>query len=535
MKKNINFIFGLLNKKKVLLCLSIEAFLDLLYYFIPFTFALFLTLPFTLKKAITVTTIFVISKVLRCFVLYLERLVMDDYLYKYSYEQSLEYYKSLTKIPVETLFNYQTGYLQSIIEKTSTLVKDILSAEYIGIILSFTFFFYTLFKQSVLLFFIALIMSAACVLVSVYILKKANKKVESLYDQEYEYSSVYQDFISNIKTVRALNNNTYFENRIKEEGMLCKKKNIDYIKCYSLEELVRNILIVIPFILALLKAIYDLANGVDTLGLITFYISLYLEMGFIFDELSVTIVNCFELKAIKQKCNQLFEKIDNRKILKKFNTISLNNVKINYKDVKFSINIKDFVINKNDKISITGKSGQGKTSLINLILGNINSYDGDVYFDKLSLLDYKLDIGIVSQEIELFNMSLKDNLCLDKNIDDEEIKSYLKELELDELLLLNDGIYTKLGEKGLKLSTGQKRRVNILRSYLMNKDIYILDEPTSNLDKHTEEVVVNFILKYFKNKTLIIATHNEKINEICNKFYYFENHNLYSKKLIVKN
>ena len=226
LKKNINFIFGLLNKKKVLLCLSIEAFLDLLYYFIPFTFALFLTLPFTLKKAITVTTIFVISKVLRCFVLYLERLVMDDYLYKYSYEQSLEYYKSLTKIPVETLFNYQTGYLQSIIEKTSTLVKDILSAEYIGIILSFTFFLYTLFKQSVLLFFIALIMSAACVLVSVYILKRANKKVESLYDQEYEYSSVYQDFISNIKTVRALNNNTYFENRIKEEGMLCKKKNI---------------------------------------------------------------------------------------------------------------------------------------------------------------------------------------------------------------------------------------------------------------------------------------------------------------------
>lgn len=85
----------------------------------------------------------------------------------------------------------------------------------------------------------------------------------------------------------------------------------------------------------------------------------------------------------------------------------MNNVKINYKDVKFSINVNDFVVSKNDKISITGKSGQGKTSLINLILGNINSYDGDVYFDKLSLLDYKLDIGIVSQEIELFNMSKK--------------------------------------------------------------------------------------------------------------------------------
>ena len=64
----------------------------------------------------------------------------------------------------------------------------------------------------------------------------------------------------------------------------------------------------------------------------------------------------------------------------------------------------------------------------------------------------------------------------------------------------------------------------------MNKDIYILDEPTSNLDKHTEEVVVNFILKYFNDKTLIIATHNEKINKICNKFYTFDNHNLINLK-----
>lgn len=60
----------------------------------------------------------------------------------------------------------------------------------------------------------------------------------------------------------------------------------------------------------------------------------------------------------------------------------------------------------------------------------------------------------------------------------------------------------------------------------MNKDIYILDEPTSNLDKHTEDVVVKFILKYFRDKTLIIATHNDKINEICNKFYAFKNHKL---------
>lgn len=416
--------------------------------------------------------------------------------------------------------------MENIIEKISNLVSKILSAEYIGIVLSFSFFFYTAFNQSKTLFVISLALSIICVLISIYILKKSNKYVEDLYEQEYQYSSVYQDYISNIRTVKALNNNRYFEKLIEKEGNLCYKKYNKYVKCYSLEEIIRNLLIVIPFALAIIKSVYDLSMGIDTLGLITFYISLYLEMGFIFDELSGTIVNFFELRALKKKIIALFDKIDERKTLDKFSKIKLKNIDLKYYGSNFDILVNDLTINKNDKISITGKSGQGKTSIINLILGNINSYKGKVSIDEHDLKDVRLDVGVVSQEIELFNISIKDNICLDKHISDEEIIKYLKELELDEILMLEEGINTIVGEKGLKLSTGQKRRINILRSYLMNKDIYILDEPTSNLDRHTEEVVVEFILKYFKDKTLVIATHNEKINDICNKFYSFENHEL---------
>lgn len=341
---------------------------------------------------------------------------------------------------------------------------------------------------------------------------------------------MYQDFISNIRTVKALNNNKYFEKIIQKEGAECYKKQNKYVKCYSLEEIIRNILIVIPFVLAIIKSVFDLYNGIDTLGIITFYISIYLEMEFIFDELSGTIVSCYELKALRKKVVQLFSKIDERKLLDTFGKIELKDIDLKYKESKFDIIIDNLVINKNDKISITGKSGQGKTSVINLILGNINTYKGKISIDNYDIKDARLDIGVVSQEIELFNMSIKDNLCLDKKLSDNEIINYLKELELDEILMFEDGIYTIVGEKGLKLSTGQKRRINILRSYLMNKNIYILDEPTSNLDKHTEEIVVNFILKYFKDKTLIIATHNNKINEVCNKFYQFNNHKLELQK-----
>ena len=249
-------------------------------------------------------------------------------------------------------------------------------------------------------------------------------------------------------------------------------------------------------------------------------------MNFVFEQLSGTIISGYQLKAIKSKLKNIFKELDSRREIKSFNQISLNDIIIKYQKTNLEIKIKEFIVNNKDKISITGQSGQGKTSTINLILGNISTYKGEVTIDDNNLKDVRLDIGVVSQEVELFNMSIKDNLCLDRKMSDKEIIDYLMELELEELLMFDDGIYTIVGEKGLKLSTGQKRRINILRSYLMNKEIYILDEPTSNLDKHTEEIVVNFILNHFKDKTLIIATHNEKINEICNKFYKFENHEL---------
>ena len=528
MKKdnNINFIFKRLNKKKITICLLIEAFLDFIYYFVPFAFTLFLTLPFTVEKAIIVIGIFMISKTLRVGGNYLLRKCSDNYLYQYSNVQYEEYYKKLNKLPVETISKYQTGYFENIIEKISELVKKILQAEYVSIIITFIFLFYTLYNQSVVLFVSSFITSAICIFLSIRILKKANTQVEKLYDQEYEYSSVYNDFISNIRTVKLLNDDDYFVNKISREGKKCYNENKKYVKYYSFEEALRNILIVIPFFLGLIKAAIDLSNGIDTLGIITFYISLQVEMGFVFEELSGTIISWYELKAIKNKLISIFKNLDNRKELKSFKEITLSNIVIQYLKSNLEIKVDNLTINNNDKISITGQSGQGKTSIINLILGNIDSYKGQVLIDSKNLKDVKLDIGTISQEIELFNMSIKDNLCLDKKISDEEIIKYLEELELKEVLLFEDNIYSVVGEKGLKLSTGQKRRINILRSYLMNKDIYILDEPTSNLDKHTEEIVVNFILKYFKNKTLIIATHNEKINEICNKFYTFENHQL---------
>lgn len=89
---------------------------------------------------------------------------------------------------------------------------------------------------------------------------------------------------------------------------------------------------------------------------------------------------------------------------------------------------------------------------------------------------------------------------------------------------LPQGLDTMVGERGIKLSAGQKQRLNLIRGILIDKDLYFFDEPTSNLDTLSEEKITNMIEKYLKDKTYVIVTHRPRLKELCNKHYIFEDH-----------
>ena len=88
--------------------------------------------------------------------------------------------------------------------------------------------------------------------------------------------------------------------------------------------------------------------------------------------------------------------------------------------------------------------------------------------------------------------------------------------------------------QGLKLSVGQKQRLNIIRGILLDKEIYVLDEPTSNLDKETEKLIINLIQKYLKDKTVVIVTHRDEVKKICDKHYIFKDNVMTGQDVIVK-
>lgn len=230
-------------------------------------------------------------------------------------------------------------------------------------------------------------------------------------------------------------------------------------------------------------------------------------------------------KTSKKQLDEYFKDSKEVKLLNDFNSVKLRNVIFSYIKDGQKIKIPEFILNKGDKISIVGESGQGKTTTMNILSGLYPLENGELLIDNKICNNYRLDLVFVSQEVELFDLSIRDNLCLGKDIPEEKIMQLLEEAGLMGWYKeLPNGLDTLVGEKGIKLSAGQKQRLNLIRGILIDKELYFFDEPTSNLDALSEEKITNMIEKYLKNKTYVIVTHIPRIKALCNKHYKFEEH-----------
>ena len=204
-----------------------------------------------------------------------------------------------------------------------------------------------------------------------------------------------------------------------------------------------------------------------------------------------------------------------------FPEIKIKNAEINFKDVSFNYLENDNVLNsinlkiKGGEVSaLVGHSGAGKSTIINLIPRFYDTKNGDILIDnqsiyKVSLSSLRSKISFVSQDIYLFDDTIKSNLYYAKS---DASKSELIEAckfanadeFIDKLPLKYDTI---IGENGLRLSGGQKQRLSIARAILKNSPIILLDEATSSLDADTEFKIQNAIMNLVKNRTTIIIAH----------------------------
>lgn len=184
-----------------------------------------------------------------------------------------------------------------------------------------------------------------------------------------------------------------------------------------------------------------------------------------------------------------------------------------------------------ETIALIGPSGEGKTTLLKLILGLIRPTEGEISIsldeqNKLAVSDStRRLLSYVPQTINIFSGTIADNLrSVKKDATDTEIIDVLKTVELMPLIeSLSDGIYTQLNENGNNFSQGQLQRISIARALLRESRIILMDEATSALDVETETAVLNNIMVKNPAKICIITTHRESMLKYCDRVYKISN------------
>lgn len=185
----------------------------------------------------------------------------------------------------------------------------------------------------------------------------------------------------------------------------------------------------------------------------------------------------------------------------------------------------------NSVVGIVGPSGSGKSTAIDMLLGLIQPQAGELKIDDTVITDqncraWQNAIGFVPQSIFLSEGTIAENVAFgipENDIDLEQVNKALKLAHLDELVQsLEQGIHTKVGERGVQLSGGQRQRIGIARALYHEADVLVFDEATSALDGITEKMIMEAIHDFSGQKTIIMIAHRLKTVQKCEQIYYID-------------
>ena len=198
--------------------------------------------------------------------------------------------------------------------------------------------------------------------------------------------------------------------------------------------------------------------------------------------------------------------------------ISIKNLSFQYEERKIIDDLSLF-IKKGQKIAFVGESGSGKSTVIKILLGLLKYNQGEIYLGDMELSGICLNnlydrVSYISQDVPVFDGTIKENLVFEKNVSEEQMLDALREVQLSHLVEnLAEGLDTEIGEKGTCLSGGEKQRLAFARLWFENPELVVLDEATSAMDNLTEENVMKSVMLKMKDKTVIAIAH--RLNSIA--------------------
>ena len=375
---------------------------------------------------------------------------------------------------------------------------------------------------------IAMIITAVISYIFTHQVAKANKQILNKRDKENrQYSEMYNK--NKLTYLFGLQKNTAGKITKTLDEELVYRKRFIFVESFTYPLSVTIQALAIYFILQYTLNI----DSFISLGSIYLVINYIKEcrspLNEIFDQLEEIQSSFMSLKRInvllKENGVEDIEKGEIDEDLK--GDIEFENVYMQYGDNKV-LNDISFIIKEGSKVTIAGKTGVGKTTMMNILMRLYPFQKGKILIGgkditKIRIKDIRKNISYISQTPYILEDTLKNNIILgDENITDEQIETVAKEIGFENTLKkFKDGLDEKISKS--KLSYGQLQMIAFLRAILHKANIYIFDEPTSNIDLKTEDRIQKLIDRITKESTVIIIAHRKSTIENSDKIIYLKN------------
>ncbi len=328
------------------------------------------------------------------------------------------------------------------------------------------------------------------------------------------------DIMTNIDAIKYFGKEDMIKGKFAKISENTKKATLKHWNYWRTHEVIQNVIIGLGTFFILFFTVKDFLAGMLTLGDLTFIYTIYISLiGALysftggmrqFNRVMVDFEDLFQYGRIK---NDIKDSPYAKECKVQNGEIRLKNISFNYGKRKIFENL-TLNINKNEKVALVGRSGSGKTTLVKLLYRLYDVDSGEILIDGRNIKEFtqeslRSELSIVPQEGILFDDTIYNNIAFSNpKATRKEVMVTIKFAQLDGFIRkLPDRENTIVGERGVKLSGGEKQRVSIARAILANKKILFLDEATSSLDSQTEYQIQQDLWRLMQGRTTIIIAH----------------------------